>query len=160
MYRPSQFISALMTIIMGVLLCILKNDIIGILLTVLGVILIVIAVFDIIRGFIALGVIKAVMGAAVLALGWWLVEVAMLIVGIILLVYGAVDIIGLIVSIVKGGRRSPLSVVLGFIAPVLCCAAGIILITSVGALFEVLFIIAGVLLIVDGVFAMVSAIAK
>ena len=66
MNKPSQFVSALMTLALGILFVILKGDVIGIAITVLGIALLISAIIDFIKKNVTAGVIKAVLGVAVL----------------------------------------------------------------------------------------------
>ena len=157
MNKPSQIVSAAMTLALGVLFLILKNDIIGIAITVLGVALIVAAIIDLVRKSITTGVIKALLGVAVLVIGWLLLEVALLILGIVLLVYGIVELAKIVTVIVKGKNNKLLAIILGIIEPILCIVASIFLMTSTGTAIEWTIIVAGIILIVDGVLALVSA---
>ncbi len=157
MKKTSQIISAAMTLALGILFVILKADVVGICLTVLGVALIVVGVLDLIKVNIVSGVIKAVLGVAVLVVGWLLLDVALLILGIVLLIYGILELIKRIMS-VKGERLW--AFILGLISPVICIVASVFLITSRGSAITWTVIVAGVFLIVNGVLALISAFAS
>ncbi len=155
MKKTSQLISAIMTLALGILFVILKADIIGIALTVLGVFLIVVGVLDLIRKNIVSGVIKAALGVATLVIGGLLLDIALLILGIVLLVYGVLELIKRIVAKKKGQKLW--AIILGLIEPVLCIVASIFLITSSGAALTWAIIIAGIVFIVEGVLGVIAA---
>ena len=155
MNKTSDFISALMTLALGILFLILKGDVIGIALTVLGVALIVTAIVDLVRKSTTSGVVKAVLGVVVLLFGWLFLEVAMLILGIVLLIFGILGLVKRIMAL--GQAQKLLATVLGFIEPIVCIIASIFLITSTGAALNWAVIVGGICLIVDGVLALIAA---
>ncbi len=158
MKKTSQLISAIMTLVLGVLFLIFKEGVIGVALTVLGIVLIVIAILELVRKNFTSGIIKAVLGVAVLIIGGLLLDIALIIVGIVLLVYGILELVKRIVAIVKKQNGKLLPTVLGFIAPAICIAASVLLLT--GKALSVGIIIAGVLLIVDGIIALIEALTS
>ena len=92
MKKTEKIISALLTIALGVLLIVLKGNVISILMTVLGLGLITFGVFDFFHNLVPPAVIKTVIGAIVILCGWVIVEAvlyvlaaALFIVGILLL---------------------------------------------------------------------------
>ncbi len=158
MKKTSQLISAIMTLVLGILFLILKDDVIGIALTVLGIVLIITAVLELIRKNFTSGIIKAVLGIAVLVIGWTLLDIAIIVVGIVLMVYGILELIKRIVAIVKKQTDGFLATILGFIAPAICIAASVLLLT--GKALDIGITIAGVLFIIDGVLALIGALAS
>ena len=157
MKTTSHLISAVMTLALGILFVILKADVIGICITVLGDALIVLAVLDLVRGAIASGIIKVLLGAAVLLIGWLLLDIALLVLGIVILVYSISEVIRTIVAVVKNRKIRILATILGLIEPALGIVASCFLITSRGAAIEWTVIVAGVMLIINGVFAIIRA---
>lgn len=160
MTKTSQLISAIMTLVLGILFLILKNGVIGIGLTVLGIVLIVTAVLELVRQNITSGIIKAVLGIAVLAIGWLLLDIALFVIGVVLMVYGVLELIKRIVAIVKKQNGKLWATVIGFINPVLCVIAAAFLITSSGEALSWAIIVAGVLFVIDGVLALIEALAS
>ena len=160
MTRSSQFVSALMTLILGILFVILKGEVVGIALTVFGVVLIITAILELIRKNIASGIIKAVLGIAVLSFGWMLLDIALLVIGIVLIVFGVLELIKRIIAIFKKKKNKLLATILGFISPVFSVVAGYFLITSSGEAVGWAIILGGVLLIINGVLALIEALAS
>ncbi len=158
MKKTSQLISAAMTLALGILFVILKAEVVGICITVLGIALIVTAILDLIRKSIASGIIKALLAVAVLLIGWLLLDIALLILGIVLLVYGILEIVKTVAAVVQHKERvKPVQVILGLIEPLICLVAAIFLITSRGTAIEWTVIVAGIFLIVNGVLSIVRA---
>ena len=160
MQKTSRLISAIMTLVLGVLFVTLKAQVIGVCLTILGIALIVIGVLDIIRNFLTSGIIKTVLGIAVLVMGWLLLEIAVIVVGVILAVYGVIDLIRAIVALVNDKNSKLLAKIMNFIAPIICMVAAVFLLTGGGAVYDWAIIVAGVLFIVDGVIALIGALVS
>lgn len=157
MKKTSQLISALMTLAIGILFVILKAQVVGICITVLGVALIVTAVLDLIKKSIVSGIVKALLAAAVLIIGWLLLDLALVILGIVLLVYGVLEIFKTIVAAVKDKNIGALGIVLGLIEPIICVVASVFLITNTGSAIAWTVIVAGILLIIDGALGVIRA---
>ena len=160
MTRSSQFVSALMTLILGVLFVILKGEVVGIALTVFGVVLLISAVLELIKLKIASGIIKAILGIAVLIFGWVLIDIALLVIGIVLIVFGVLELVKRIVAVFKKNNTKLLAKILGFISPVFSIVAGYFLITSSGETVAWAIILGGVLLIINGALALIEAISS
>ena len=154
MNKPSQFVSALMTLALGILFVILKGDVIGIAITVLGIALLISAIIDFVKKNVTAGVIKAVLGVAVLVFGGLFLNVALIILGIVLLIYGVLELIKRLTAKkkIKAWVR-----VIGLIEPIICIVASIFLITSSGSALNWAIIIGGIFLIIDGILALVAA---
>ncbi len=158
MKKTSQLISAIMTLVLGILFLILKDGVIGIAITVFGVVLIITAILELFRKNFVSGILKAVLGIAVLTVGWLLLDIAMLVIGIVLLVYGILELIKRIVAIFKKQNGKFWATVIGFINPIVCIIAAAALIW--GNFLDTAIIVAGVLLIVDGLLALIEALAS
>lgn len=158
MKKFSQLISAAMTLALGILFIILKNDVVQIAITVLGVALLLTALLDLIKLSVVSGIIKALLGIVVLVMGWMLLDVALLIIGVVLLVYGLLTFIKKLVGKKKEMRMW--AFVLGLVESVVCVVAAVFLITSRGGAISITVTVAGVFLIIDGVLALISALAS
>ena len=160
MTKASQLVSSIMTLILGILFVILKGEVVGIALTVFGVVLIVTAIIELVRKNIVSGIIKAVLGIAVLAFGWALLDIALLVIGIVLIIFGILELVKRIVAIVKKQNGKLLATILGFISPVFSAVAGYFLVTSSGEAVNWAIILGGVLLIIDGILALIEALVS
>ena len=157
MKTTSHLISAAVTMALGILFVILKAEVVGICITLLGIALIVTAVLDLVRGLIASGVVKILLAVAVLLIGWLLLDVALLVLGVVLLTYSILEIIKTIVAVVKNKKINILATVFGLIEPALALVASVFLITSRGEAITWTVIIAGVVLIINGVCGVIRA---
>jgi uncharacterized membrane protein HdeD (DUF308 family) len=149
-----------MTLILGVLFVILKGEVVEIAITVFGIVLIVTAVLELIRLKIASGIIKAILGIAVLTVGWMLIDIALLVIGIVLMVFGVLELVKRLIALFKKNNTKLFAKILGFISPVFSIVAGYFLITSSGEAVGWAIIVGGVLLIINGVLALVEALAS
>ena len=157
MKTSSYLISAAVKLALGILFVILKAEVVGICITLLGVALIVMAVLDLVHGATAPGVVKILLAVSVLLIGWLLLKVALVVLGVVLLVYSVLDIVKILVETVKNKNIGVLALVLGLIEPALSLVASVFLITSNGAAIEWAVIIAGIVLIINGALGIVRA---
>jgi hypothetical protein len=155
--KTSYLVSAAVKLALGILFVILKAEVVGICITLLGVALLVMGIIDLVHNDTAGGIVKIVLAAAVTLIGWLLLEVALIVLGIVLLVNSILDIVKIIMTAVKNKGANILAVVLGLIEPALALVASVFLITSRGTAIEWTVIIAGIVLIVNGLIALLRA---
>ena len=155
--KTSYLVSAAVTLALGILFVMLKAEVVGICISLLGLALLVIGIIDLVHSDIAGGIVKIVLAAAVTLIGWLLLEVALIVLGIVLLVNSVLDIVKIIVMSVQNKGINILAVVLGLIEPVLALVASVFLITSRGTAIEWTVIIAGIVLIINGAIALLRA---
>ena len=85
--NSTKLLSAILTILVGMLFLIWKGAIVSIAMTVIGVLLIIAAVMNLIRKNYTACVIGAVFGVMVLCFGWIFLSVALYVLAAILLIY-------------------------------------------------------------------------
>ena len=156
--RINKLISAILTILLGVLLIVKKADVISIGITVLGIALLVSAILDFVRKKVVSGVIKIVLTILFVVLGWTLIEIALYILAAFLLIFGVLDIIGKIT-----GKKLPKSLfgkIIAFVEPVISIAAGVCLLFAQGETLVWVFILTGIVLLVNGILALIEALVK
>ena len=156
MNKPSQLVSALLTLALGILFVILRGQVVGIAILVLGIALIISAIIDFVKKNITAGVIKAVLGIVVLVLGGLLKDIALIILGIVLLLYGVLELVKRLTS-KKKKKNATWVRVLGLIEPVLCILVSLALIFRPGQALDIAILIGGIVLIVDGALALIAA---
>ena len=149
MNKKEGIATAAVSIIIGLLLIILKGKVISIVLTILGVVLVLSAIKDFIDKKVESGAIKAVIGVCVLVFGWVFVELAFYILAAALIIIGITQII----NIKKYGPHGVTfkDNVLIYGKSVITAVAGVCLLFNQGGTINWVFILAGILLIVDGV---------
>ena len=148
----SNLITAILTIVIGVLFVALKGGVIGIAMTVLGVGLIVWAVLDIIDKNNTSGIIKLVAGIVVIVFGWTLASIVLYVMAALLLVYAIYQLYELVTNKVKD--------VVKFIEPGVMALIAILLLFNQGGTIAWVFIVAGIFLIVEGALALMNCIKK
>ena len=148
--QNNELFSALLYIIIGVLLVIFKAQTLGWAMTIAGVFFVISGALDIIKQNFAGGAVSLIIGIAILVLGWLAVEIVLLVLGILIAVKGIVALI----AIFKRKNNNALDVIF----PILTIAVGIML--AFGNGLDIMIVITGVLLAVDGVIGLIGALKK
>lgn len=148
--KGRELISALLYILIGVLLIVFRSEMLGWAMTIAGVFFIVSGVIDLVRKNFAGGAVSLIIGIAILVLGWTAAQIVFIVLGVLLAIKG---VIALVNAIKTKGRP-----VLAIIFPAITIAAGILL--AMGKLHEIIIVIGGVILIVDGVLGLVDSFRK
>ncbi len=141
-------ITGMAAIIIGFLLLFLKGAIISILLTVIGILVLVSAFMDWRSQKTNGAIVKAIVGVCILAFGWLFINLALILVAAVLIGVG-------IKKILEIRANSPVNQTLQdnvflYAKPALMVFAGIILFFNQGGVIDWVFIVVGVLLIVEG----------
>jgi len=147
----SGIFSAILYILVGVLLIIFPGDAIKIAMTVAGILFIISGILEAVKKNWGGGAVSIIIGIAILVLGNFLVDIVLLVLGILLAIKGIVDLIG---AIVKKSKTTVLDIVF----PILTTVLGVLL--AFGGISHIIVIVAGALLILDGIVGIISAIKK
>lgn len=150
MKKSEKIIAAVLTMIVGVLLILMKDNFIGVLMSVIGLGIIVFGIVDIVDGIIPPAVIKIVGGILIIICGWWVVEAVLYVLAAVLLVCGIL----LLYDKIK--RRvcceTWLYTICEYAAPVVCILIGAVLLFNQKLTVNFIFITSGLLtLLVGGV---------
>lgn len=158
MKKTEKIVSALLTIALGVLLITLRGKFISILMTVLGLGLIAFAVLDLFNRFIPPAVIKAVAGVVIILCGWTIIEAVLYILSALLLVAGIL----LLYEKIKAHSRCDAlwKTVCEYAVPALLIVIGLLFLFNQGNTVEWVFIISGVLTVIDGGIILANAIVE
>lgn len=154
MQTKDKLFSALVSIVLGLLLLILKGEVISIVLTIIGVVLLLAALADFRSQRTNGAIIKAVIGVCVLAFGWAFVNLALYIVAAVIIIMGLMQI-----SDIR--KTSPVNLTLMekvviYAKPVLTVVAGAFLFLNQGGAINWVFIVTGLLLIAEGVLELLA----
>ncbi len=153
MKMNSKISSAAISIAIGILFIVLKGSVISITMTVIGAAAIIMAVVDFANNQTRPGVIKSIIGVAVLVLGWLLVDIALYLISGVLIILG----ISQIISAIKLSELcNSVQKVFMIIKPVATLGAGFCLLFNKGGTMDTLFIIVGVLVLVEGMLSLVD----
>lgn len=141
-------IAGIVAIVLGFLLLLLKGEVISIVLTVIGLLALVAAFSDWRNKNTNGAIVKAVIGVCILAFGWLFVNLALYIVAAVIVAVGLKKILD-----IKNSSPVNLSLqdkVMLYAKPGLTVLAGLILFFNQGGVIDWVFIVVGVLLIVEG----------
>lgn len=146
----SEIFSSLLYIIVGVLLAIFRSATLGWAMTIVGAIFIVMGALDLVRKNYTGGAVSLIIGIAILVLGWLAAKIVLLVLGILIAFKGIVALL----AVLKKSKKNALEIVF----PVLSIAIGIML--AFGNGLDVLILIVGVLLAIDGVLGLCGSLKK
>ncbi len=143
----NNMVYALLYVIVGILFIVFKSGMLNWLMTIIGVVFIALGVYDIIKKKITNGIIEAAIGVVVIVGGWVFVEIVLIVFGALLIVKGVTDLI----SLFKGSKN-----VISIIVAILTIALGVLLIVSKWVALDWMFIVIGIVFIVEGAFSLFS----
>ena len=83
MKKSEKIIAACLMVAVGILLVVLKDDMISILMTILGVGLIALGIMDLVSRKIPLAVVKLVCGVFIIVCGWVVADIVLLVLGVV-----------------------------------------------------------------------------
>ena len=146
----SELFSSLLYIIIGALLVIFRSQTLGWAMTIAGIVFIVSGILDLVKKNQTSGAVSLIIGIAILVLGWAAAQIVLLVLGILIAVKGIVALI----NVLKKGADNVLEV----IYPIISVVVGLML--AFGNGLDVMIIIVGVLLAVDGVIGLVGSMKK
>ena len=146
----SELLSSLLYIIIGVLLVIFRSQTLGWAMTIAGIVFVVSGILELVKKNWTGGAVSLIIGIAILVLGWLAAKIVLLVLGILIAVKGVVTLI----EVLKKSKKNALDLVF----PILTIAVGVML--AFGNGLDVMIIIVGVLLAIDGVIGLVGALKK
>lgn len=147
----SALFSAILYILIGVLLVIFKSETLGWAMTIAGIFFVISGILELVKKNWAGGAVSLVIGVAILLLGWLAATIVLLVLGILIAVKGLVELINAI-------KKKEKTRVLDILFPALTILVGLVL--AFGNGLDILIIIVGVLLIVDGVLGLIASLKK
>ncbi len=147
--NDQAIINAIALIVLGILFCIFRAGMINVLLTIVGVVLIGLGIYDIVKKNYIAAVIEIILGIAVIVCGWTILDIALLVLGIGLVIYSVYQIIMIAKDFKKKGWMA-------LIKPVITLIIGIFLIVAKWLLVDWVFIVIGVIFIINGIMALLQ----
>ena len=155
MKKTEKIIAAALTIALGVMLIVLKADVISIGMTVLGVALIVFGVLDFINKMIPPGVVKSVIGVVVIICGWAFVHAALYVLAALLLIAGILLLYEKIKNRACGVNL--FYTICEYALPTVCIIIGSLFLFNQGKTVNWVFILGGIFTVVEGGLILVDA---
>ena len=137
----SNLITAILYVAVGALFCIFKGQILGWIMTIIGVLYVVQGVIDIVNKDLTKGIINCGIGALILLFGWLFLTVACIILGVLIVIKGVKELL----EVLKAKKKN----IFDLIAPIVTIVIGAILIAC--KFIDWLFIVVGVIFIINGV---------
>ncbi len=148
--KNSELFSSILYIVIGILLVIFRAQTLNWAMTIAGIFFIVSGVLDLVKKNYTGGAVSLIIGLAILILGWLAVEIVLLVLGILIAVKG---IVALIDAFKKSNKNA-----LDLVFPVLTTVVGLLLAFGNGV--DIMILIVGILLAIDGVIGLIGAMKK
>lgn len=146
----SELFTSILYIAIGVLLAIFRSGSLNIAMTIAGVFFIISGVLDIVKKNYVGGAVSAGIGVAIIILGWLATKIVLLILGILIAVKGVIALI----EVIKKASKN----VLEMIFPILSIVLGLML--AFGGGLDLIILIVGIVLAVNGVIGLLGALKK
>ena len=146
----SELFSSLLYIIVGILLVVFKSQTIGWAMTIAGIFFAISGTLDLIKQNWAGGAISLIIGIAILVLGWAAAQIVLLVLGIMISLKGVIALF----NALKKKRANALEIVF----PLLTVAIGLML--AFGSGLDIIIVITGALLALDGVLGLIGSLKK
>lgn len=146
----SELFTSILYIAIGVLLAIFRSGSLNIAMTIAGVFFIISGVLDIVKKNYVGGAVSAGIGVAIILLGWLATKIVLIILGILIAVKGVIALI----EVIKKASKN----VLEMIFPVLSIVLGLML--AFGGGLDLIILIVGIVLAVNGVIGLLGALKK
>ena len=144
----NELFSSILYIVVGVILAIFQGETLDWAMTIAGIFFIVSGILDLVKKNWQGGAISLIIGIAIIVLGWLATTIVILVLGILIAVKGVIALL----DVFKKENKNALD----FIFPVLTIVAGIAL--AFGTLVDILILIVGILLAIDGVLGLIASI--
>ncbi len=145
--KHSELVSSLLYILIGALLVIFQDRTIGWAMTVMGALFIVFGILDLVRSNWGGGAVSLIIGIAILVLGWVVTEIVLLVFGVLIALKGVIALI----DALRASKKDVLDIVFSILTIVI----GLML--AFGNGLNVLIIIAGVMLMFNGILGLLGA---
>ena len=146
----SELFSSLLYIIIGVLLIVFRSQTLNWAMTIAGVIFVASGIIDVLRKNWASGAVSLIIGIAILVLGWLATQIVLLVLGILIALKGVVALI----DVLKRSHKNALQVLF----PILSIVVGLML--AFGNALDIMILVVGVLLTVDGILGLAGSLKK
>lgn len=158
MKKSEKIVSAVLMMVLGIMFIILKDKFIGLLMTVAGISLIVLGATDLVENLVPPAVIKIISGILVILCGWVVVEAVLYILAGALLVLGIL----LLYDQIKNGESCERlwQTLLRYAVPILCIAIGGVLLFHRGEMMDIVLIISGCLIFLEGGIVLFNALIE
>lgn len=152
MKSENKLATAILCVALGLMFILMKGEVISVALTIIGAVAIVMAIVDFSAGAIAPGILKAVAGVCVIVFGWMFVNLALYILSAVLIVQGLFQLIFTVKNlapVLSGAQKC-----FAFCRPIASLTAGCCLLFNQGGTINWVFVVAGILLLAEGILSL------
>lgn len=158
MKKSERIISAILTMVIGVLLITMKDNFIGLLMTVAGGCLIILGIIDVFHRVVPPAVVKIVVGVLIIVCGWALVRAVLYIVSAILLIGGIL----ILYDKIKRKYRcvSIVYTVCEYAIPSVLIFIGALLLFHQAKAVNLIFILSGIFTVIEGGLLLLDAFSQ
>ena len=148
--KNSELLSSVILILVGLLLAIFRDSVLQWAMTAAGVVFVVFGIIDVVRKNWVNGAASIIIGAAIIVLGWTLVSIVLIVLGVLLAIKSIISLY----EMVKFKNKNVMELIYAI------CGIFLGILLAFGNLLSVLILIAGILLIVDGIVGLVGELKK
>ena len=157
MKKTEKIVVALLTLLLGIALLILRGSLISVLMSVVGIVFIAFGIIQWIKGQIVLAVIKAVIGIVLIICGWAVVSAVLYVLAAAVMITGILLLYEQLKN--QGCGATLLQKIAAFAYPIVCILIGFFLLFNNGNEAQWVFIVSGSLTVLEGGLLLLSAFA-
>ena len=157
MKKTEKVVVALLTLLLGIALLILRGSLISVLMSVVGILFIAFGIIQWIKGQIVLAVIKAVIGIVLIICGWTVVSAVLYVLAAAVMITGILLLYEQLKN--QGCGATLLQKIAAFAYPIVCILIGFFLLFNNGNEEQWVFIVSGSLTVLEGGLLLLSAFA-
>ncbi len=148
--KNSELFSAILYIVIGVLLIVFRAETLNWAMTIAGIFFLISGILDMVKQNFSGGAVSLIIGIAILVLGWLATAIVLLVLGIMIALKG-------VVALINALKKSNTNV-LDILFPALTIALGVML--AFGNGIDIVIVVVGVLLAVDGALGLINELKK
>ena len=157
MKKTEKVVVALLTLLLGIALLILRGSLISVLMSVVGIVFIAFGIIQWIKGQIVLAIIKAVIGIVLIICGWAVVSAVLYVLAAAVMITGILLLYEQLKN--QGCGATLLQKIAAFAYPIVCILIGFFLLFHNGNEAQWVFIVSGSLTVLEGGLLLLSAFA-
>lgn len=157
MKKTEKVVVALLTLLLGIALLILRGSLISVLMSVVGIVFIAFGIIQWIKGQIVLAIIKAVIGIVLIICGWAVVSAVLYVLAAAVMITGILLLYEQLKN--QGCGATLLQKIAAFAYPIVCILIGFFLLFNNGNEEQWVFIVSGSLTVLEGGLLLLSAFA-
>ena len=148
--QNTELFSSLLYIIVGVLLVVFRSQTLNWAMTIIGAFFVISGALDLLKKNWTGGAVSLCIGIAILVLGWLATQIVLLVLGILIAVKGLFALL----DVLKKKKKNALQIVY----PALSIVIGVML--AFGNGLDIMIIIVGILLAIDGAIGLMGSLKK